>query len=111
MNSRMRAKLEGEMTRHQIALENLANERLNQLRLWFEGKFNSDKTLELIFGMGACYSAINKIQIDVECDEMDYRGKRPACLKPIAEALNDIDEITDQYRRACPENLIVKGLN
>jgi len=91
MTDAMQKAYDAELARHEKVILALANKRLDELvtNQW------DDTPLKLKFGMGSCYVEVDGVQ----ADESDY--------PELDEALQDVDDLTDGYRRACPNDIEV----
>ena len=99
MRSDMSRRLEAEILRHAEAIDALANERVQEFaRDW---KRKSHKSIELLFGMGSMYAEIEGEQWS------EWEEGYPESLRKM-EA--DVDEITNGFRRGCPNDLKIGPL-
>lgn len=91
MTDAMQKAYDAELARHEKVILALANLRLQEFvqRQW------DDTPLKLNFGMGTCYVEVDGVQ----ANEEDY--------PELEEALQDVDDLTDGYRRACPADIEV----
>jgi len=89
MTDAMQKAYDAELARHEQVILALANKRLRE----FVRDQWDDTPLKLKFGMGTCYVEVNGVQED----ESDF--------PEIEEALRDVDDLTDGYRRACPNDI------
>jgi hypothetical protein len=91
MTDAMQKAYDAELARHEQVILALANLRLQEFvqRQW------DDTPLKLNFGMGTVYVEVDGVQ----ANEEDY--------PELEEALQDVDDLTDGYRRACPTDIEV----
>lgn len=89
----MQRRLDREQARHQKALEDLANERVQQFVKWW--KRLDGRPLKILFGMGSEFVTIEEKRINFPDEESDL----------IRELFNDLQDITDGYEDACPDSI------
>ena len=93
MNIELQKRYDAELARHEQAITALCNERM----VTFFGDEWDGTPLKLTFGMGTCYVEVNGEQVEDD----DY--------EEIEALLRDLEDLTDNYRRACPESVEIKG--
>jgi hypothetical protein len=90
MTDAMQKAYDAELARHEKVILALANKRLQEFVKQWDGT-----PLKLNFGMGTVYVEVDGVQ----ANEEDY--------PELEEALQDVDDLTDGYRRACPADIEV----
>ncbi len=91
MDAALQKTYDAELARHERAILTLATMRLQQfLKEWNQVYC---KPMKLKFGMGSVY-----VEVD---GEQAYEEDYPE----MEAALQDVDDITDGYRRACPADI------
>lgn len=117
MTKQQSKRLDAILDRFNTAIDKLADERMSLLAKWFAGKFPKH-SLRIIFGNGDELVLVDGHTIHLE-DGRDVNiardsyptanGRYAACLNPIHDALRDVWEITDGYRRGCPNDVNVNN--
>lgn len=94
MTPSIKKRLDSEIARHESTLEQLAEERIDLFEK--EWRRTRKSPIELIFGMGYF-----DVRIDGKLTDKygNYGNGFPKILMQLDE---DLDEITNQYRSACP---------
>lgn len=115
MNEQDSKRLEAIVGQFETAITELADERMSRLAKWFASEFPKH-TLDILFGNGDELILVNGRQTHLE-DGRDVNislrarplcnGRYAPCLNPIHEALKDVWDITDGYRRGCPDSIKV----
>lgn len=100
--------------------DQLADARCARLAKWFGKKFQRH-SLQITFGMGSELIQVDGRTLWLDGEPSgDFRpvlqfspgkgnyGRRCAALKPIQDAMEDVWDITDSYRRGCPNDINVQ---
>jgi hypothetical protein len=93
MDAKLQKQYDQELARHEQAILALANMRLHDFTKEWQQEYTLP--LKLSFGMGTVYVEVDGQQ----AYEEDY--------PELEEALRDVDDITDGYRRACPADITI----
>lgn len=93
MRATLRKALEAEQQRHQDALEVLAEKRIDAFEQ--EWRRTRKTSIVLVFGMG-CFDVLKNGR---SWGKFEY----PHWPKMLNDLDRDLDDITDQYRAACPK--------